>query len=205
MADRLTIYRGALRHLGDGRLASLTDNDSRRLKLDDAWTSSVDFMLEKALWNFAIRTVELEADDDFEPLFGYAYSFSKPDDWVRLNAISDEPYFVRSYEKYHDDGDFWFADVDRLYLRYVSNSPLYGYNIGRWRQSFALALEALLAFRCGLPISNDRGNRNDLFQIFEKLLKDAKAQDAVDESVQYPPTGRLVKARFRSGSRMNSC
>lgn len=203
MADQLTIYRGALRRLGDGRLSSLTDNDSRRLKLDDAWAGAVNFMLEQGLWNFAIRTIELSADDDYEPLFGAQYSFRKPDDWVRTNTISTDPYFKEGFEEFHDEGDYWFANIEPLYIRYVSNSPYYGWNIGRWRENFARALEAWLAFDCGLPISNDKGNRNDLFQIWEKLLKVAKSKDAVDEAVQRPPTGRLVKSRLRSGSRMN--
>ena len=203
MADRLSIYRGALRLLGDGRLSALTDNDSRRLKLDDAWEGSVNFMLEQGLWNFAIRTIEISADDDFDPLFGYQFSFRKPTDWVRTNTISTDPYFKQGFEEYHDEGDYWFADQEPLYIRYVSNGPEWGWNIGRWRENFARALEAWLAYSCGLPISNDKGNRNDLFQIWERLLKSAKAKDAVDEAVQRPPTGRLVNARFRRGSRAN--
>lgn len=201
MADRLAIYRGALRLLGDARLASLTEPSSNRYALDDIWTNAVDYMLEQGLWNFSIRTVELSADDDYEPLFGYAYSFRKPDDWVRTNSLCDEPYFTRGYEKFQDEGDFWFADIDTLYIRYVSNDAAYGWNVGAWRQSFAKALEAYMAFESGLPISNDKSNRNDLFNLFKDRLKTAKAKDAVDEAVAYSPPGRLVQSRFRSGSR----
>lgn len=204
MADRLQIYRGALRLLGDGRLASLTEVNSRRVALDDAWDNSVDFMLEQGLWNFAMRTVDLSADDDFEPLYGYKYSFKKPDDWVRTRSICDEPFFTRSYDEYHDEGEFWFADIDTLYISYVSNHSEYGWNIGLWRQSFSKALETYLAFECGLPVANDKTNRNDLFQLFEKRLKNAKTKDAVDEGVVYQPAGRLVRARSGYGSRMSS-
>ena len=87
-----------------------------------------------------------------------------------------------------------------MYLRYVSDDDNYGWNVGRWRQSFAKALAAYLAYQCGLPISADRGNRNDLYNLFRTLLKDAKALDAVDEKVQQKPAGRLVRARLRAGN-----
>lgn len=203
MADRLSIYRGALMHLGDGRLASLTEQNSRRFALDDVWEKSVNFLLEQGLWNFAIRTVELSADDDYEPLFGYQYSFQQPSDWIRTNSISDDPYFRQGYELYQEDNGYWFADLETLYVRYVSNDAQYGWNIGRWREGFAQALEAYLAFRCGLPISNDKSNRNDLYGLYEKLLKTAKIRDAVDEAVVYPPSGRLVRSRFGGRTRLN--
>lgn len=202
MADRLEIYKGALRHLGNAAgLSSLTETSPARNALDDAWQSSVDFLLEKGLWNFAIRTVELSNDEDTEPLFGYAYAFSKPDDWVRLVSICDEPTFAEGYQDYADEGDYWFANIDTLYVRYVSNDETYGLNVGAWRQSFAKCLEAYLAFSSSLPISADRGNRNDLFNLYGKLLKEAKALDAVDERVQQKPAGRLVRARMSSGYR----
>jgi hypothetical protein len=50
-------------------------------------------MLAKGMWNFAIRSVELHEDEDVEPLFGYQYAFSKPDDWVRTVSINNEATF----------------------------------------------------------------------------------------------------------------
>lgn len=202
MASRLEIYKGALRHLGNAAgLSSLTEVSPARSALDDAWQSSVDFLLEKGLWNFAIRTVELAYDEDTEPLFGYQYSYSKPTDWVRLVNIADEPTFREGLADYADENNYWYADCEPLYLRYVSNDEAYGWNVGSWRQSFAKCLEAYLAFSSSLPISADRGNRNDLYNLYTKLLKDAKTLDAIDEKVQQKPAGRLVKARLSSGYR----
>ena len=138
MADKLEIYRGALRLLGPHEIASLAENRPERLKLDEAWAPAVTYMLEKGLWNFAIRTMKVSAN--------------------------------------------------------VGAS--YGLNIAAWPQRFAKALEAYLAFECGLPITDDRGNRNDLYTLHQKRLADAKILDAVDERVRYKPAGRVVRARF---------
>lgn len=197
MADRLEIYRGALRLLGDAHsLSSLTEEGPARRALDAAWQSSVDYLLAKGLWNFAIRSVELTEDEDVEPLFGYQYAFSKPDDWIRTVAIGqDYASFDNGFENYADETGYWYADVDPLYVRYVSSDPAYGWNVAAWRQPFAAALEAYLAYNTGLPISSDRGNRSDMFSLFNRLLKEAKSLDAVDERVRRMPAGRLVRSR----------
>lgn len=202
MADRLEIYRGALRLLGDAHgLSSLTEEGAARRALDAAWQPAVDYLLTKGLWNFAVRSVELENDEDVEPLFGFQYAFSKPEDWLRTLSIGYEPTFFEGYENYEDEVDHWYANINPLYVRYISNDEEYGWNIAKWRQPFAKALEAYLAYECGLPISADRGNRSDMFTLFERLLKEAKTLDAVDERVQRTPPGRLTRSRTTRRSR----
>lgn len=201
MADRLSIYKEALRLLGPSELASLTEDRPERHKLDDAWNDAVEYMLSKGLWNFAIRSVELGNDEDFVPLFGYDYSFTQPEDWVRTVNISEDPTFREGLRNYEDEQGHWFANIPTLYVRYVSNDADYGWNIARWRQPFAKALAAYLGFNCGLPISSDKGTRNDLYTLFKNLLKEAKTLDAVDERVQVKPAGRWTRARLRGGMR----
>lgn len=196
MADKLRIYKGALRLLGPHELATLADDRPERYQLDDAWDDAVEHLLNQGLWNFAIRAVQLSADDDVAPLFGWDYGFSQPDDYIRTVGISDEPTFRNGFENYEIEAGKWFANIDTLYLRYVSNDAQYGLNIGSWTQAFAKCLEAYLAFETGLPVSGDRGNRNDLFSLYEKRLTRAKTLDAFDESVKYSPQGRFVRARF---------
>jgi hypothetical protein len=202
MADRLAIYRSALMYLGNAAgLSSLTEVSPTRNALDAVWQPAVDYMLAKGLWNFSIRSAQLSEDEDVEPLFGYQYAFSKPDDWVRTAAIANDATYVDGFEDYEDETNYWFANWDTLYIRYVSNDEAYGWNVGAWREPFAEALAAWLAFKCGLPLTSDKSNRNDLFTLFKSLLKEAKALDAVDERVHRRPMGRLVRARLTSGRR----
>lgn len=202
MADKLAIYRGALRLLGDGHsLSSLSEVGPAREALDQAWDGAVAYLLAKGLWNFAMRTVMVEADPSASTAFGYDYVFAKPDDWVRTAAIGDDGEFRTPTFRYDDVTDYWLADIDTLYIKYVSNDDAYGLNIGAWRQPFAKTLEAYLAFECGLPISSDRGNRNDLYSLFKSRLKEAKTLDAVDERVQTRPMSRLVASRFAGNLR----
>lgn len=201
MADRLAIYRGALRLLGPSELASLTEDLPARHKLDGAWETSVDYLIAQGLWNFAIRSVELSADEDVEPLFGFDHAFSKPEDWVRTVSISSTADFREGIREYEDETSYWHTSFSTIYVRYVSNDDAYGWNVGAWRQPFAKALEAYLAFETGLPISSDRGNRNDLFALYEQRLAHAKTLDAVDERVREKPPGRWTRSRSYYGGR----
>jgi len=201
MADRLSIYKSALRYLGNAAsLSSLTEAGPSRLALDDTWPAAGEYMLAKGLWNFAIRNSQLTEDEDVEPLFGYQYAFSKPDDWVRTVSISNEATFQSGYEDFADETGYWYANDDTLYIRYISNDDDYGWNVGAWREPFAQAFACYLAFQCGLPLSSDKSNRNDLFNLFKGLLSEAKSLDAIDERVAFSPAGRLVRSRLRRGS-----
>ncbi len=197
MADKLTIYREALRHLGAERLASLTENRPERLTLDDVWTSAVLFVLTKASWNFASRTVEITYDEDIAAMFGYDYGFTKPDDCLRVTGLSLDGTFNDGFEQYKDENGVIYASVQSFYLQYVSSADTYGLNLGMWSEPFAKAVAAYLAYESGLPISGDRGTRSDMFQLYQKLLRDAKSIDASEDRVRRWPAGRLVRSRFR--------
>lgn len=195
MAERLDIYRNALRHLGQQRITSLIEPGPSTRALDDVWQQSVELLLAKGLWNFALRAVELLPDLNVEPRFGFDYAYQKPDDWVRTAGMGGDWNFGWLPEQYRDEGGYWFADTDTLCARYISKDEEWGFNVGAWGQPFAKAVAAYIAFECALPINNDKGDRNSLFNLYERLLKDAKTLDAVDQATQGTVTGRLVRSR----------
>jgi hypothetical protein len=203
LADRLSIYRDAQRHLGTGRISSLSEQSETRLVFDDIWQQAGDYLLAKGMWNWAIRSVELSYDANVEPKFGYQYAFSQPDDFVRTVNMSTTGDFFGDLEQYEDEASYWYAAINPIYVSYVSNLPAYGWNVGRWTAPFAEALAAHIAYKSSLPIQNDKSNRNDLYQLSKRLLQDAKTLDAVDEAVAAKPVGRLVRSRFRYASLLN--
>lgn len=201
MADRLSIYRGALTLLGGANISSLSEDIPAKRALDAAWTNSVAYMLEQGMWNFAIRTIELPYSEDVEPLFGFRHAFSKPDDWLRTVSIAETADFWEGLRRYEDETQYWHADQETIFVRYVSNDEAYGWNVGAWRQTFSKALEAYLAFESALPVASDRGNRSDVFTLFKQRLSDAKSKDAVDERVRMKPPGRWTRSRLGNGPR----
>jgi len=205
MASKLDIYKGAARLLGHAAgISSLTETSQMRSTFDDIWTPAIGFLLTEGMWNFAIRSVELSADEDTDPAFGWTYAFSRPTDWIRTVSISDIGTFDSGFESFVDENNFWYADATPLYIRYVSNDASYGLNIALWPQTFAKAAEAYIAYEAAMTVAGAASSlRTDMFNLYRNALKKAKIKDAVDDSVKKQPAGRLVRSRFSTrNSRM---
>jgi len=196
MADKLTVYREALRNIGAERLVSLTEVRPERVLLDDVWASAARTVLSEGLWNFATRTMLLDHDEDSAVYVGYDYCFSKPDDLVRTAGVSQDGQFNDGFELWKDEANFIYANLTTIYLEYISDDPAYGMNMGLWSEQFARAVSAYLSYQIALPVTSSEGTRNTCWQLYKRLLKDAKALDATEDRIRRPPVGRLVKARF---------
>lgn len=196
MADKLAVYREILRNVGAERLASLDERRPERVLIDDVWTDGVRTVLSEGLWNFATRTEMLDYDTDSDVVIGYDYAFTKPLDTVRTAGVSQDGMFNDGFELWKDEGNFIYANIPTIYVEYISDDSQYGMNIGRWPQMFAGAVAAYIAFQIAKPVSNSDSIRNENWQLYKRLLKDAKALDATEDRVRRPPVGRLVKARF---------
>ena len=204
MATKLGIYTGALRLLGERRLASLTEDRSSRHELDSAYDDAVAECLESGYWNFAMRTVEIEPSDDAEPQFGYTYAYEKPDDWVRTYTVSASERFDPPLEDYQDEAGYWFCDIEPVYLRYVSNDADWGLNIGSWPRSFAKYVETTLAVAVCLQITSSSEKLAEAMKVQKKAKSHAKANDAMNEPSRPLATGTWVNARDGGMTRMRS-
>lgn len=205
MASKLSIYSGALRALGERRLSSLTEDRASRRELDDAYDDVVANCLESGYWNFAMRTVELEASPDLAPEFGFTYTYEKPTDWVRTYRMSANERFAPPLDEYHDEAGYWFADVEPLYLRYVSNDVEF-LDPAAWPRSFVTFVELSLAKAICLNITGSGSTKEEIARDLKKAKADAVAKDAMNQSVEYPPTGTWVSSRdggIRTRSRWN--
>lgn len=207
MATKLKLYQGA--HLLLKELATgVTVSDDTRFvnTLDIVYDDVLSWALEQGFWNFATRTVSIEASEDQEPQFGYSYAVPKPDDYAgRIVAISGDQRFACPLNDYQEEGGlsgFIFCDVDPLYLRYVSNGVAYGLNLAEWPYSFTRAVEYELAFRVA-PHLTTMGEQamDQLEKRKQKALRDARSKDAINQGATWPPAGRLVRSRGGFGSR----
>ena len=89
MADKLTIYNGALNIIGERRLATLTENRETRFKLDDIWDNDfLNRVLQMGQWNFAARSAKIPASTTITPTFGFEFAFPTPFDFVRTMRIA---------------------------------------------------------------------------------------------------------------------
>lgn len=199
MAVKLAIWNSALREIGDGKLSDTGEPEKKARLLADVFSDVVGDCLEAGQWNFAIRSVEVEADTGLAPAFGFTYGFAKPDDWVRTTALSDDPQRYVGLDRYDDKGNTWEADVDTIYVNYVSDSGDYGLNLSRWPRSFARFVELSLAQRVVEDLTQNASKKEELDKDVKDALAIAKSRDAIaDAQPRYPPLGSWNSSR--SGS-----
>lgn len=202
MATKLQLYNHALILCGERTIASLSeDRESRRL-LDEVYDAGgINRCLEMGQWNFAIRTVQIDSDPDIAPEFGYSKAFSKPTDWVSLSAICSDEYFRVPLTDFVDESDYWYADTDPIYVRYVSNDSAYGGDLGLWPQTFFDFVVAYFANKIVLKLTGDK-ERVELVRRAEKETRlTARNKDAQGDPTLFPPPGTWTTSRRGRASR----
>lgn len=201
MADQLSLYNGALIKIGQPRLAALTDECKARRALDFAYAKTVKACLEAGLWNFAMRFSSATASPSMETLLGYQFVFDKPQDWLRTAGVTVDAYGRVPLLDYDDRIDYWVADIETIYVRYVSIDENYGLDLGRWPESFVDYVETSLAVATCEEITGSNTKLEKLEKDREKAWRKASNRDVMNEPVtKFPPVGRLVRSRMPSFS-----
>jgi hypothetical protein len=197
-ASRLLIYQGAAAALGERKPVSLTENVPVRKELDGVWErGGIKTCLQAALWNFATRSVELTYSPSVTPAFGYRYGFEKPTDFVRTAQVTSDEYYRHPLNEYQDDGGYWFADIDPIYVRYVSNGSSYGFNYDKWPENFTRFVEHYFAHAICDRITGSGRKKDDVANDLRMWRDQAKQTDAAEEPVSFAPQGSWVSARRR--------
>ena len=206
MADKLAVYNQVLLALGKRELSSLREHRPERARIDTLWASGLRYCLAKGQWIFATRTVEATADAEV-PAIGYAKAFRKPVDWVRTLAIATDARFAMPLNEYADEQDFWFADVEPLYLRYLSDSDEFGLNLALWTSSFERYVIAHFVADLYVPFQLQDGQTASpqallaLKREERERLREAESENAMNKPAAFPPPGRWLQARFGGRAR----
>ena len=204
--SRLSLYNDALLIVGERPLASLTEEREPRRLLDQAWDSGTVFgCLEMAQWNFAMRAVQLDHDPDYSPEFGYRYRFNKPSDWMVTSALCADEFFYDPITAYADELDFWYADADPIYVRFISNDDSYGLNFGMWPSTFTDYVAAAFAGKIVMKLTSDESRRDYILHpktgILAHRLTVARSRAAMAKPTKFFPQGNWASARRGRGSR----
>lgn len=196
MATKIELFNAALDELGETAVSDTGEPIEAARILVRRFDRVVADCLAAGSWNFAMETIQADADTGVTPTFGYAEVFAKPSDWVNTVAISGDPYFTFPLTQYFDDVNFWSADFSPIYVRYVSNDTGLGLDLDRWTPAFTRFVELALADRVAVKITQSETTK----QRVEKNLKMARtaalAQDALNEpQPKFPPPGSWTQSR----------
>lgn len=198
MTTKLSVYNGALRLCKERRLLSLAEEREPRRLLDDAYgdittTGVVRQCLQWGQWTFATRAQMLDYTPSVEPDFGYRRAFNQPDDWVRTTAICEDEFFNCPLTQYATERGYWYADLDTIYIKYVSDNDTYGGDLSQWHEAFVNLVEASLAMDiCG---SLTGANPDFVEKMWKKAKADALGSDAMEKPTTFLPPGSWTSAR----------
>lgn len=198
MTTKLSVYNGALRVLGE-RKTTLTEQREPRRLLDDVWDDDgVRRCLQMGQWNFAIRSTQMDYDTGIAPPFGRRRVFAKPEDFVRVAGVCSDEYFRCPLTTYQDNAGFWIDDLDTIFVRYVSADVDYGMDFSKWPPNFTSFVEGWFGLQIKPRLT---GNKAEWTQSdVDKLMRAAKATDAMEEPPGFQPAGNWVRSRHGSRS-----
>lgn len=198
---KLKLFNGALLICGVRQLASLTENVESRHLLDNVWDDGgVDYCLSQAQWRFSIRSQQLDYSLTVSPLFGFSRAFEKPTDWILTSAICQDGYYRGPLLQYTDESGFIYADLDAIYVKFVSNDAAYGNDLSLWTPSFVEYVKHYFAAKIiGKVASIDSPRAVALLTartgLLDRALEDAKNRDAISEPTRFLPQGSWGRAR----------
>lgn len=183
-------------------LDSLGEARVTRRMLDQVWNDGgTRRCLEMAQWKFAMRAVRAEFTPNVTPGYGFKYAFEKGSDWVITSAVCYDERYESPCIQYTDEIGYWMADVDELYIKYVSDGETYGGDLSRWPATFTDAVKGYFAQRIVGSVSGaDENKINRVVTLAERYMRIAKNKDAMAGPVTFPVTGAWVRARTRGGT-----
>ena len=206
-ATKLSIFNGALRVLKETPLTQneVTNNTREPARLLNAvWTDGgVDDCLEAGQWRFAKRAVMLDYTPSVEPDLdygGYQHAFEKPDDFVRICGMWTDGWQGQPLTDYREENGYWLADLETIWITYVSNDAAYGLDYSLWPQSFRKFVHAHFASEIAGPLTSQG---KETLQLRKMLLREALAIDGMADPTKFLPVGSWVRARGGSVSREN--
>lgn len=185
MATKLQIYNKALQLCGEPKLASTSEAAEARYDLDVAWDTCVIDLFGAGGWTFATVTTALS--DTGSPISGYAYRFDLPTDLVRIISASTTARFSDEAD-YRLEGasgnDAIYAQVDTLWVKYISSYLSADAQISYWSAPFCETLGFRLAAEIGMKIATSREKRAELWGLYERRLAENLAREDGNQARQ---------------------
>ena len=158
--------------------------------------------MEAGFWAHAMRTVKLSANSGIQPVAGFAHAHDLPADFVRKYVVSASDTLEPPLDGFGhgrayliEAGHLW-SGATPLYLRYTSNDPAYGLDLGRWPERLAEAAATELAWRIAPKLTGSGDLHYRLMALKQVTLGRANTFEALQQPPQRARAGNWVTARF---------
>lgn len=165
------ICNNALVRIGSKTITSLADGDKVANACNTIYEQTRDMLLRQHLWNFALKRQKLASEVD-TPVFGYAYSYPLPADYIRFKSLDD------SYTVYKVEQGKLLTDDASVKLTYVSRVT----DTSKFDPLFVEALTLALAVKLSYILIGSNGREGALKDELQKIMFLAKQVDGQDDT-----------------------
>ena len=178
MASVVDICNGALNQLGATIILSLTEDSKNARLCNSRYTQVRDSLFRSHPWNCLQKRVALAADTA-TPAWGFSYQFTLPADCLRLLRILDYD------SNYKVEGRKILTNTSSMKILYVARITDPNEYDELLRETLSAALGADIAY--GVTSSNPVAQ--NMYQLFQDKLKDARFVDATEGQNNSPDLG----------------
>jgi len=180
------------------RITSLTQRTKEANLCEELYFDFRDQLLEMHYWNFAMGRVQLAADTDDTPAFGFDFAYQLPADFLKIRAVYDnnrsggEGVNIGSIP-YKHEGDNIMTDATECFLVYTKRVSDPNLMSGLFRR----ALSRLMSSTLAMALSNSASRSEMLEKIFENVdYPRAKSSDSIQDYPDQMPESEWVTVRF---------
>lgn len=182
MATQLGLYNAALRHLGQRKLSSTSDDVEARYVLDAEYSDALLYCLRQGIWNFAMEENSISSASATGSSVAYGNRFVKPADWIRTRDLSSDSTFDPPLTDFVDMAGYWYASssIATLYVRFVSSTP--GIVVANFPSDYAEYVAAYLAWLVYRKITGGGVEERAVFAetVLDPAFRVALTNDAFD-------------------------
>ncbi len=198
-ASEVEAANGALAHIGEARLSSLTENRTAARIIRTHFGQVRDELLRNHDWNFALRWATLSADPA-APRGTFAKMYPLPGDCLRVRLIqeaSPDSWCVENGFSGSADGET--SLVSMLSTDIVSPRIAYTALIGEphlWDATFLAVFEFMLAAKIAPQLGRDDALAETMRGNAERLMARARRQDSREAAGSRLPLPSYITARW---------
>jgi len=184
-ASKISICNAALGKIGAPPIASLDEDSKRASTCNVAYANALDVVLGEFSWPFALARASL-ARLAAAPLYGFAYTYQLPTDFISLDAVDGGmavPYQI--------EGDAVLTDAEQFRMRYVRRVT----DPNKFSPAFVDLFATRLAAELALPITRKSSDYEAMMTLYRTLLPEARdlvsgSQGATQAQTPYWTEGR---------------
>jgi hypothetical protein len=190
MADWVDIANLGIRHLGEDRISSLTEDSERARAVNDVHETVRDLVLRKHPWNCALAQAVL-APAGAAPAFGFAYAYDFPTDPYCLRVLGLDydrhgkaPWKSRARQIHTDEGT-------ALYIHFIKRVA----DPAQFDATLVEALAAELAYRVAFRLTGSRSAEAAMKAWARDAILSARAADAQEGTPDDPEESDWLESR----------